>query len=317
MRLFDFSFCASRLLIIGLGLLIGFSGQVSAAYCDVPIESHRGEGIENSVSAIRSALSSGFSGVEIDVRVMSDGQWVLHHDKKLGRVTKSKLGERPIARMSRGEWRFVKFKDSNERPPRFEQAVEAFAKEARHDQYLNIEIKSKPSCPSVLKLITTAKQHLDLDQIRISSMKKDTLYCARGIEQDLYVALIALPHSDHMREENRYKGARKVLSYFTEGDLDAHLDDFQDTGGRKYDLRRLIEWSAEKLGERSALHVDARSLLEYGYAIEIADAEGLGTFAVYSLDAPEEQVRQYRQLKQRRILPDVVISDANPQTLCH
>jgi glycerophosphoryl diester phosphodiesterase len=302
-----------------LSILLIFSlvcSQAFASSCEISIESHRGVGTENSISGIENALAAGFDGVEVDVRTLGDGTWVLHHDETPGDVTETDLREKRIHRMSRDDWDYVYFKGTKTRPPFLTEAVQAFSRSASPNQYLNLEIKGKPSCPMIGNLVGEAKKYLSTNQIRISSMQKRSLRCARSLDSQLYLALVAMPHKFHLQQDDRYRISNRVYKFFTPADMDAHVDDFAAMGGDDYSTRNLIEWSAKNLAPRSGLHLDARSLLDYGYAYEVAAREGLEALVAYSLDSPSQQVSQYQEMSERKILPDAVITDANIQNLC-
>ena len=298
-----------------LVLSVGCS-TVMASSCDTLIESHRGVGTENSIEGIEAALAGGFDGVEVDVRTLSDGTWVLHHDETPGDVTETGLREKRIYRMTRDDWDYVYFKGTKQRPPFVTEALQAFSRSASQDQHLNLEIKGNVSCPRVGNLVSEAKRYLNPSQIRISSMRKRTLRCARSLDTNIYMALVAMPHKVHLQEDDRYKLANRVYKFFTPADMDAHVSDFSAMGGESYNTRNLIEWSARNLAPRAGLHLDARSLLDYGYAYEAAQREGLEALVAYSLDSPGKQVQQYREMTDRKILPDAVISDASIKNLC-
>lgn len=54
----------------------------------IPVLAHRGARpqIENTLPAIRAARAAGFTGSEIDIQMTREGNWVLHHDVRTGRV---------------------------------------------------------------------------------------------------------------------------------------------------------------------------------------------------------------------------------------
>ncbi len=288
-----------------------------ASQCNTLIESHRGVGTENSIEGIVTALNDGFDGVEIDVRTLRDGTWVLHHDEKPGSVTETDLRDKRIYRMSRDDWDYVYFKGTKTRPPFLSEALQAFSRSAAPDQYLNLEIKGNASCPMIGNLVSEAKKYLGLNQIRISSMRKRSLRCARSLDNEIYIALVAMPHKHHLQQDDRYKIANRVYRFFTPADLDAHVSDFTAMEGDNYSTRNLIEWSNKNLAPRAGLHLDARSLLDYGYAYEVAERSGLDALVTYSLDSPSDQAKQYRKMATRKILPDAVITDASIKSLCN
>jgi glycerophosphoryl diester phosphodiesterase len=67
--------------------------------------------IENTASAFSAAIDNGFA-IETDIQVSSDGEAMVHHDFKLGRLT---LGSRLLAAMSASGLQEVPFKASADR----------------------------------------------------------------------------------------------------------------------------------------------------------------------------------------------------------
>ena len=59
-------------------------------------EAHRGvstEFPENTLPAFVAAKEQGYHMIELDPRVTADGQWVVHHDSKVGRTCRLPSGE--------------------------------------------------------------------------------------------------------------------------------------------------------------------------------------------------------------------------------
>ena len=57
---------------------------------------HDGTRAENSMSAFKAAVDAGY-GIELDVRLSSDGELVVFHDNTLDRMTESKGRERTLS----------------------------------------------------------------------------------------------------------------------------------------------------------------------------------------------------------------------------
>lgn len=65
---------------------------------DVKLIAHRGLSAiapENTMASVKAACDAGYFGVEFDIRLTSDGEWVVHHDADLSRMAgvKSKIAE--------------------------------------------------------------------------------------------------------------------------------------------------------------------------------------------------------------------------------
>jgi glycerophosphoryl diester phosphodiesterase len=99
---------------------------------------------ENTERAFELARTEGADGVELDVRLDRDERVIVLHDRTLGRVSDGsetrdveRLGERELARVSLGGERVPLLAD-----------VLAWAR--RHDQRVNVELKSDVSAPHLL-----------------------------------------------------------------------------------------------------------------------------------------------------------------------
>ena len=80
---------------------------------------HDGTRVENSASAFRAAVEAGF-GIELDVRLSSDGVLVVHHDDELGRVAK---GEGRVDAYTADELSRIKLGDSDDTVPTFDEVL--------------------------------------------------------------------------------------------------------------------------------------------------------------------------------------------------
>jgi glycerophosphoryl diester phosphodiesterase len=71
-----------------------------------------GEGaVENTATAFTAAIAGGYA-IETDVQITADGEAVVHHDAKLGRLTD---GSGALAAMTAAELKRVKFKETADR----------------------------------------------------------------------------------------------------------------------------------------------------------------------------------------------------------
>lgn len=81
---------------------------------------HDGTRVENSLSAFRAAIDAGF-GIELDVRLSSDGILVVHHDDELGRVVH---GEGRVDSYTARELSEMRLGDSEDTVPTFREVLD-------------------------------------------------------------------------------------------------------------------------------------------------------------------------------------------------
>jgi glycerophosphoryl diester phosphodiesterase len=67
--------------------------------------------VENTPTAFQAAIAAGYS-IETDLQITADGEAVVHHDAKLGRLTE---GSGALANMTVAELKRVRFKDTADR----------------------------------------------------------------------------------------------------------------------------------------------------------------------------------------------------------
>jgi glycerophosphoryl diester phosphodiesterase len=67
--------------------------------------------IENTASAVRSAIEGRY-GIEVDLQITSDGEAMVYHDDRLGRLTE---GDEPLAAMTAADLKRVRFKATADR----------------------------------------------------------------------------------------------------------------------------------------------------------------------------------------------------------
>jgi glycerophosphoryl diester phosphodiesterase len=67
--------------------------------------------IENTASAVRAAVEGRY-GIEVDLQITSDGEAMVYHDDRLGRLTE---GDEPLAAMTAADLKRVRFKATSDR----------------------------------------------------------------------------------------------------------------------------------------------------------------------------------------------------------
>lgn len=74
----------------------------------VPVLAHRGARphVENTLPAIQAARAAGFTASEIDIQMTREGNWVLHHDVRTGRVVvvPNSLVPPPVSQITLAQW---------------------------------------------------------------------------------------------------------------------------------------------------------------------------------------------------------------------
>ncbi|MGB3443271.1 MAG: glycerophosphodiester phosphodiesterase [Actinophytocola sp.] len=130
---------------------------------------HRGwhyddlDGMENSLSAFRRAMSEGYQYLETDVHATSDGVVVVHHDAVLDRTTDM---SGPIARQS---WQAVRAAKIGGREPvsRLEDLLEELP-----DALLNIDVKASPA---IQPLVDTLRRTNAFGRVCVASFSEARL----------------------------------------------------------------------------------------------------------------------------------------------
>ena len=137
--------------------------------------SHRGNGgghLENSLSAIQSAIDLGSHGVEFDIVHTFDQEPILMHDSTLRRTTRSKRGKK-CPRRKKINYIFLKEIEENcelkngEDIPHLEKALLQLSNDQK---FFFIELKDYPS----VKTLRLLKKHFQLKPqfLRVISFKK-------------------------------------------------------------------------------------------------------------------------------------------------
>lgn len=155
---------------------------------------HRGAGKlapENTMAAMRCALSRGFHAVEFDVMALKSGELVLMHDAELGRTIAGKglvvdFSAAELAQMDAGSWLGPEFAG---------EPVPCFAYVAQfclaHDIWMNVEIKPAPGMEQETgRLVAAACAQLPVGQVLLSSFSYDALAAALIIAPDVPRALL-------------------------------------------------------------------------------------------------------------------------------
>ena len=155
---------------------------------------HRGAGRlapENTLAAMRCALSYGFHAVEFDVMALKSGELVLMHDAELGRTVPGHgmvvdFSAAELRRMDAGSWLGAQF--AGEPVPEFAE-VTRFC--VRHAIWMNAEIKPAPGMePETGNLVAQACKQLPTGSVLLSSFSIEALAAAQQVAPEIPRALL-------------------------------------------------------------------------------------------------------------------------------
>ena len=145
------------------------------AFLDHPLPiafAHRGgseEAPENSVAAFAAALRQGFTHLETDVHLTSDGTLVAFHDERLDRVTDGTgaIADLPWSEVSRARI------GGSEPIPTMDELFETFP-----DAFFNIDAKADQA---VVALASAVRRHRAEDRVCIGAFSDDRLQRIRSL----------------------------------------------------------------------------------------------------------------------------------------
>lgn len=157
--------------------------------CPVNVVAHRGSSRfpENSLSAVTLAGMGQFDGVEIDVMMLRDGKWVVHHDRQTGRAVATSTGKRyRVSRMKSSNWNKLYLRSpSGELTSTHAnyawQVFQMWGRNSSQEKMLNIEVKSETDVQDLYKLNTLAKRYIPSENFFFSSMSMDSLKKIREV----------------------------------------------------------------------------------------------------------------------------------------
>jgi glycerophosphoryl diester phosphodiesterase len=150
---------------------------------------HRGAGKlapENTMAAMRCALSHGFHAVEFDVMALKSGELVLMHDAELGRTIAGEglvidLSASELAQMDAGSWLAPQF--AGEPVPGFAEVAQFCL---AHDIWMNVEIKPAPGMEHETgRLVAAACAQLPIGRVLLSSFSFTALAAAHIVAPEV------------------------------------------------------------------------------------------------------------------------------------
>ena len=161
------------------------------------IFAHRGDfahAPENTLPSFEQALQKGADGVELDVKLTSDGQLIVIHDSAVDRTTNGKgrvasLPLEDIRKLDAGNWFNEKF--AGTKVPLLEEVFEVVSK----DKLINIELTnySSPRDGLAIKVCALIKRHNNHRQIIFSSFFSSNLKIAAQTLPEIPRGLLAMP----------------------------------------------------------------------------------------------------------------------------
>lgn len=155
---------------------------------------HRGGGTlapENTMAALRCAVSHGFSAVEFDVMAVRGDGLVLMHDPTLGRTVPgtgsvADFTQDELSLMDAGSWHSPQF--AGEPVAGFDMAADFCL---AHSLWMNVEIKPAPGNEvHTGRLVGTACQRLPVASVLLSSFSVPALRAAREVAPEVPRALL-------------------------------------------------------------------------------------------------------------------------------
>ena len=307
------------------GLYLDNLGQVRLlddSHCGIRLEAHRGHPrlAENSLLAVYGALQSGLPSVEVDIMRLRDGNWVLHHDKRTGRVAGRRDGATQFVELLNSSefaalrLREVKTGRLTDTPPTFlSEVVELMKRVAKPGQRLNLELKSDATRAQLAGLHAYLSQHLGSSQFYYSSMSTvndpELLGRVRAVAPDAPLAIVLRPHTRSLTEAAKEKGPEaQRWSEWLAGKTKRALTSSTDQA-------TLARWARE-LGPNLGLHVDIRTLVSDPELAARARKAGFGWISTYTVNSQAYHEEQLLALKKRGRLPDQVIVDASQYRVC-
>lgn len=182
---------------LALILIIAWAVLVAPARYDKRMDKYRstkyahrglhGEGAsENSLTAFRRAVELGF-GIELDVRLSSDGELVVHHDDTLLRVAGI---DKRVSELSAGELREVKLGDTDDYVPTFREVLEL----VRGRVPLLIEIKMAPGEDATAERFLLEIEGYSGDYI-VESFNPKALAIVRRARPDILLGFLSMEYS--------------------------------------------------------------------------------------------------------------------------
>lgn len=301
--------------------------------CRIQVVGHRGyfDAPENSLTAIERGLAAGNDTVELDLMVLRDGRWVLHHDDRTGR-TVTRPGRKSdnhyeVARLDGRDWIKFRHRDhettrvlESSAPPFSNEAFEVLQKHMSSHQRVNLEIKGEASLDDLIMLDSFAKHFID-GRYYYSSGDLDTLLDIRSFNPDVYLGLVNKPNPTSiqlLRESLSGKNERmSVLNSRQTRNANRLADGVIREQAKKNNWLQSGNLSIlEKRGYQNfGLHIDIRDVENNPGVVSRLQKAGYKV-QTYGINEPEHHLSALASISRKGIRPNGAIIDAPPYALC-
>ncbi len=203
-------------------LLMTFVTTVSAQPKSAII-AHRGgakESTENTLAAFQRAIKIGAAGIETDIRLTKDGEVVIYHDDRVGRVEELPAGQPLVAEVTYAELKAKALKPVGDdiggrHVPTFKAVLDQVS-----SGLLNVELKRCPRFEElVVKTIAILKDHPAFDRVVLEPPDIPTaqkLRAAFGYRLKLHINPgydSSLPYEESVKKVIAFKPHSLSISY--------------------------------------------------------------------------------------------------------
>lgn len=314
-----------RLVAVVCAALLSAGASATSPPCSItPVFAHRGhpEHVENSVAAVRAAMSDGFGGAEVDIQQLaSPGSWALHHDLMPGRIV-ALPPDRPLRLLTVSEWRAARFvngaRADDGGPATLDAILAALPAHRPPDWRLIVEVKDFPSLDDLRMLVRQVERRLPLSNVTFSSLSEKTLgYLRVALPPGSSIAWILLDQ----KISSRALSAREWQLIETHGgQLGIKRADVRrvlDSGARVEANPQLIVEAAQLLGPRLSIILDVETIARAPALAAKAHSSGIPLILYASIGTGADLSRLLARLHHSRgFWPNALIAGTLPAELC-
>lgn len=303
--------------------LVAASPMAMADCGNLDLQAHRGApGLpENSLGAVTAALNDpNYGGVEIDVQLLRDGYWVLHHDLTTGRMVQG-VGVRQVSQLESGHWHGATLAGTNRRPSFLGEVLEAFKSNRQDHQRLNIEIKGNFACAAVSQLDSELSGFLTPGSWIYSTPSQSVAECLAQSNPKAYIGLVIAPEDDSLEEKHGgLADAARGLGKRFGLDTSALEQKARDTYRRVSGLEALSDPAARSrlasmLAGRGGVHIDVRTLENNLAAVADLQSKGLSLYT-YGATGDAAHAAALQRVRAQNLTVNGAIIDEEPAAFC-
>jgi len=292
------------------------------------LHSHRGvqSKPENSVEAVRAAMGMPFAAVEVDLQMLRDGTWVLHHDPVLGRVvTHAPNGRAALVTteaLTSAQWSQATLRDRSGRAtdlpaPRLDAALGAASQHASPKRQFHMEIKSRVDCGRLAGLNDQVASVLPAGTWMYSAFSMPALRCLREADQDVYLGLLIGPETESVKVAGKtLADVAKIFGGEKSPMVQRNLAALDLNTNRNLLSVFSMRGVAADLGKNGGIHIDAATYLRHLDVVKEARRVGL---KVMTYSTAGDRVHRETLVRIRAAgasLPDAAIVDSTPREFC-